>query len=285
MVSLPRVLDGIGPIAADHDWFVVDQWGVLHDGHTAHPGAIDALRRLRQHGPVVLISNTSRRVATAEAVLARLGFDRDLYDACFTAGELAARWLAEHAASGPVRVHSLLGPPDAESLLHTVPVTLADSVADADVVLVAGTWRSARTDFDPALRRAAERGLPLLCANPDVRSIQPDGSFIWCPGAFAERYAAMGGAVVHFGKPKPALYEAARAVVGDRARGLAFGDSLAHDVRGARDAGIAIVLVTRGIHGPDLALGPHDRPRADRVAQLAHRYGTSVDFAISSFRW
>ncbi len=287
MASLPNILDGIGTLASEHDWFVVDQWGVLHDGYTAHPGAIDCLRRLRQVGPVALISNTSRRVPAAEAVLRQLGFTRDLYDACFTAGELAADWLEQRARSTahPLRVHRLNGPPGADSLLHTVDVEVVPQVDTADVVLVTGTHSGARTDFDAPLHQAAERQLPLLCGNPDIRSIQPDGSFLWCPGAFAEQYAAMGGPVVHFGKPRPGIYEAARVATGHRARGLAFGDSLAHDVKGALGAGLGIVLITRGIHGPELGLAPGARPDPKRVAELAHRYGTHVAHAAASFVW
>ncbi len=287
MPPLPRILDGISDVVHHHDWFVVDQWGVLHDGHAPHPGAIDALRRLREVGPVALVSNTSRRVSDAEAVLQFLGFSPDLYDACFTAGELAAGWLQEFVAAARhrVRVHTLLGPPSGESVLAGLPVDVVGSVDHADVLLVAGILRGPVDHHDPALRQALDRGLPLLCCNPDVRSIEPDGSFVWCPGAFAERYAAMGGPVFHFGKPKPAIYAAARAATGHRSRGLAFGDSMQHDVRGARDAGLQIAFVTRGIHGPDLGLDPHTPPDAEAVAQLALKYSTLVDYALPSFRW
>ena len=287
MPPLPRVLDGISDVVHAYDWFVVDQWGVLHDGHQAHPGAVDALRRLTAVGPVALVSNTSRRTAAAEATLRQLGFGPELYTTCWTAGELAARWLEDHIARSArrVRVHSLFGPPGPESLLAGLPVDVVPQVEQADVVLTAGTFGHARSAFDPVLTTAAARALPLLCANPDVRSIQPDGSFLWCPGAFAERYAAMGGRVVHFGKPTPGIYTAARTAAGADGRGLAFGDSLQHDACGARAAGLAITLVTRGIHGPDLALGPGERPRPGAVAQLAREHGTSVDFVCTDFRW
>ena len=283
----PRIVDHIRSIAPAYDWFIVDQWGVLHDGHTAHPGAVEALRHLRAHGPVALISNTSRRIPVAEAVLQRLGFPPHLYDACFTAGELAARWLEDHitALGRTARVHSLLGPPGPTSMVASLDVVHTPEIDHADVILVAGTHPGPRTTFDPILRAGLTRGLPLLCANPDVRSIQPNGSFLWCPGAFAERYEQLGGTVHRFGKPGRALYTAARTVLGDPGRGLAFGDSLEHDVRGAHNAGLAIGLVTRGIHGPDLGLSPLARPCPDRVAQLAQQYGTSVDYAMATFRW
>lgn len=282
---LPIILDGIAEVARQHHWFIVDQWGVLHDGYRAHPGAIDALRRLREVGPVALVSNTSQRIGRAQEALGALGFSEDLYDACFTAGELAARWLM---ARPEAVVYSLGDPPP--PLLAELACRTTRAIAEADVVLAGLTWRGPRHAPRAELEAAAAQGLPLLCANPDVRSIQPDGSFIWCPGAAADDYAKMGGEVHHFGKPKAAMYDAARAALGVDdgrvgPRGLAFGDSLAHDVRGAHEAGIPIVFLTRGIHGPELGLRTTDPPNAGAIRDLALRYDTFVNYASPVFQW
>ena len=95
MPNLPCVLDGIDSVARDHDAFIVDQWGVLHDGHTLHPGAREALAKLREYGPVALVSNTSRRIEPARDIVRELGLADHTYDAFVTAGELATRWLED----------------------------------------------------------------------------------------------------------------------------------------------------------------------------------------------
>ena len=44
------ILSGLARMAGDYDPFIVDLWGVVHDGEAVFPGAVDCLRRLRQRG-------------------------------------------------------------------------------------------------------------------------------------------------------------------------------------------------------------------------------------------
>ena len=66
----------------------------------------------------------------------------------------------------------------------------------------------------------------------------------------ARCYEKLGGAVEWFGKPHPAIYEAALRRLGDieRNRILAIGDSPAHDILGGMRAGLATALVKTGVH-------------------------------------
>lgn len=286
MPALPRTALGIRSLIAGYDAFVVDQWGVLHDGHHAHDGARDALDRLRAHGPVVLVSNTSRRVAEAQARATALGFPPEASDGFITAGELAARWLEQRIAqhNGVLAVYSLLGPPPEDSLVFTTQAVVTPHIDEAHVVLAAGVSRGPADAYDGALAQCQARGLPMLVANPDHKSIQPDGSMLLCPGTFADRYATLGGTVHATGKPSKAIYEAAFPG-GPPGRVLTFGDSLHHDVRGAQNIGQDAVLVTRGIHAPELFEGPSILPDAAAVAELADAWGTRVSAAVPTFTW
>ena len=59
----PTFCSGMAEVASRYDGFLVEQWGVLHDGTTPYPGAIACLERLRAVGKrVVLLSNSGRRV-------------------------------------------------------------------------------------------------------------------------------------------------------------------------------------------------------------------------------
>lgn len=68
-------------------------------------------------------------------------------------------------------------------------------------------------------------------------------------GRIAALYAELGGAVEWIGKPYPAIYEAALRLAGqpDKAAVVAIGDSVEHDIAGARNAGIGAALVRSGI--------------------------------------
>ena len=59
------------------------------------------------------------------------------------------------------------------------------------------------------------------------------------------------------GKPEAAIYDAcARALGVPKARIVAVGDSLAHDILGANAAGVDSVFVASGIHVDDLVRSP-----------------------------
>ena len=62
-------LAGLSEGADRYDGFIVDLWGVMHDGITPYPGAVDCLEQLKRRGKrIALLSNAPRR---AEAVAER----------------------------------------------------------------------------------------------------------------------------------------------------------------------------------------------------------------------
>ncbi len=153
-------------------------------------------------------------------------------------------------------------------------------VADADFVLNTGPDdHRAPTDvaaFEDVLAACARRGLPMLCANPDLEVIR-GGVRVICAGALAGRYQQMGGDVRSLGKPDPAIYRPVLDMLGTRrARTLAVGDSLRTDIAGAAAAGLASCWVLGGIHGE--ALG-QDR------ARVAAEAGLSPVACLPAFVW
>ena len=57
-----EMIPGVRRLAETKRVWLLDQFGVLHDGVTAYPGAVDAARRLHESGAkLYVISNSSRR--------------------------------------------------------------------------------------------------------------------------------------------------------------------------------------------------------------------------------
>lgn len=287
--GLAQPLPHLRELAVASGFVLLDQWGCLHDGERPHPGARPLLEALRaQRIPVALVSNSSRAAAPSQAILDEMGLGPHLYDAMLTAGEMGARWLVQAWQAGRVRrVWSLFGPPGPTSVVATLGMPVASSIHSADAIVVSGIHTDPPEQFRAILELGLERQLPLLCLNPDVRSVQPDGSFAWCPGAPAQLYAAMGGEVRAWGKPDGAIYQAARQALHDPpGRGLGVGDSLAHDVRGARDAGLHSVLIARGIHWRDLGLdAPGQWPSPEAVTTLGRQYDAPPTAFQACLRW
>ena len=99
----------------------------------------------------------------------------------------------------------------------------------------------------------AARGLPMICANPDI-VIHRGDTLIYCAGALAHRYEELGGSVVYAGKPYAPIYDRALALAEargapiERRRVLAIGDGMKTDMVGATRAGLDALFVTGGIH-------------------------------------
>lgn len=282
-----RHLDGFRSLAADYDGFIVDLWGVVHDGVTPYAGAVDCLTRIRDMGkPAVLLSNAPRRAAVAQVGMRGMGIADALYSGILTSGEQTHRMMSERtdpffAALGPRLYH--IGPERDRNVFIDLPYVQADAPAEADFVLNTGPDDLSASDdprpYDNILAACAEAGLPMICANPDLEVIR-GGRRVICAGALTIRYEAMGGRTVWIGKPDRRIYAPVLEMLGTSpARTLAVGDALRTDIAGAAAAGIPSCWVLGGIHGEELG---RDRDLAERTANGA---GLSPDAAISAFEW
>jgi ribonucleotide monophosphatase NagD (HAD superfamily) len=80
------------------------------------------------------------------------------------------------------------------STVAGLPLEVVERVEDADFLLLAGVEDTARLeDFSEQLEAAAAYGLPMVCANPDIIALLPDGGFGLAPGAVAHHYDQLGG--------------------------------------------------------------------------------------------
>ena len=224
-----------------------DLWGVVHDGYTLYPGAAGRLCEWRREGrTVLLITNAPRPADTVERHLARLGLPRDAWDGLVTSGE--AGIAALHALGRPVGFVGTAAD-RADLTSHGVRIAGEDSFTDLACTGVEERRPSAG-DYSADLQRWAARRVRMHCLNPD-RVVIHGGVPTVCAGAIADAYEAIGGEVVWYGKPFPAIYAHALHLAGDPPPGavLAIGDGLQTDILGAARMGFDTVFVSGGIHG------------------------------------
>ena len=266
-----------GPLAAQYDGFIVDLWGVIHDGVTPYDGAVDCLARLHAAGkPVVLLSNAPRRAHVAREAMRDMGIPAHLTAGILTSGEVVHRMLRDRtdpwfAALGNTAFH--IGQTRDLNVIESLPISLTADPKAASFVLNTGAHEGASlTDlaaYDEILRDCRAAGLPMICANPDLEVIREGQRWI-CAGAMAQSYEALGGAVRWIGKPDPAVYAPVIAMLGIAApRILAVGDALRTDMAGAAAVGIAGCWVLGGIHAEELGADPVLVERAAAAAGLA----------------
>jgi HAD superfamily hydrolase (TIGR01459 family) len=291
VTSIP-ILPGFGAIADQYDGFILDLWGLIHDGHTAYPGAADTLWRLQRMGKrVVMLSNSPRRAELLKQMMERMGIGRDHYNEVMSSGEAVFQELLTRddpwfAALGKRCL--LIGVERDRALLDGLDLILADGPEEADFILNTGPDgpEAKLEDYLPLLDRAAALKLPMICANPDL-VVMVDGLEVLCAGALAAYYEQKGGDVRYRGKPDPAIYATCLSLLKiDKTRVLGVGDAFHTDMAGARNAGIDGLFCSGGIHAGELETRYGQAPDPARLKNLAASYsGIRPVGVIGGFVW
>ena len=282
---------GMANLAEAFDGFILDQWGVLHDGTQPYAGAAACLARLRaQDKRVVVLSNSGKREDYNLELMRRMGFERALFDRLVSAGEdarqaVAARNNLFHRALG-TRCFAFTRDAD-RTVLEGIGLELVERVEDAEFLAVLGSDSPRRllADYEAELRLGIVGRLPMICANADLWRFAA-GGMIEGPGVLARRYEALGGAVFYHGKPHPAIYASCLEALGCASgRVLAVGDSIDHDILGAHRAGIRSALVTGGVHAGALGMTWGEMPAADAWRAFAADAIATPDYLLPAFVW
>ncbi len=283
-----KCITGISDIKDRYDAFIIDIWGVLHDGAKAYPGIIDCLRKLRGcNKKVTLLSNSGRRAHVVGTDLYDFGIAPDLYTSLVTSGELTHLTFKTNVDSRLQRLgtrYYLLGPEN-YGLTEGLNLHRIDDVTRAEFILTIGVEGNPESteSYEKTLKDFAQRGLTMVCANPDV-SVNRNGVLGIGPGALAVYYESLGGQVIYFGKPFKAVYnlclEKLHGIAPDRI--IVVGDSLKTDIAGANNCGIDTILVGTGIHWRELTTTPAD---VQQVTALCRAEGIFPTMVAKGFVW
>lgn len=292
---MTRILSSLADISSAYDAVFCDLWGCLHNGVAPFPEAVAALRAFRaQGGKVLLLTNAPRPARFVQQSLDRMGVPREAYDAIVSSGDAAQDAMFAGAVGRKVW-H--LGPEKDEGFFTEVPAEWQGqagiervSFEEAEGIICTGPFdemNEVPEDYRPRFLLAKTRGLPMLCANPDI-VVDMGETRIYCAGALAALYEDMGGTALYFGKPHPPIYDMARrrlAALGgvDEARILAIGDGINTDVAGAVGEGLDVLFVTSGLaadqFGPDL-----DAPEPELLATWLGARQQDPQFTIGRLR-
>jgi HAD superfamily hydrolase (TIGR01459 family) len=285
-----RVIEGVRALAPLYDGFILDLWGVVHDGTAPFPGVLDCMERLLGAGKrLVLLSNAPRRADDVKRRIAKIGVPEGLYHGVMSSGEEAWQHLSRrddpfYAGLGRSCLH--IGSERDLEIREELHLAYVEAPDEADFILNTGPaeWDDTIEDYAPVLDAARRRDLPMVCANPDLVVIH-NGRPALCAGALAEQYEALGGKVRWHGKPHPSVYDSCLGLlgIGDRRRLLAIGDSLRTDIAGAANAGIDSLLIAGGVHAAEFRV--NGRLDLDRIGAAIEESGTSPIGVAERFVW
>lgn len=247
------IIPHIAPLAASRAAWLVDIWGVMHNGVAPFQSAVQACQTFRARGGVVLLlSNAPRPGESVQGQLDRIGVARDAYDGIVSSGDVAQKHVTR---LGEAKVYHL-GP---ERDLSLYEKFRGSRVApdDAEVIVCTGLFddeTETPETYRALLTTLAQRQLPMICANPDLK-VERGGKVIYCAGALAALYAELGGDVTYAGKPHPPIYQQAKSTLAALSAApigaqdiLAIGDGVHTDIEGAAGAGIDAVFVASKVH-------------------------------------
>ncbi len=278
-------------LVADYDGFILDLWGVMHDGSTLYPGVVDCLQHLDKAAKkFVMLTNAPRRAHAIATSMQGMGMPAKFCKSIMSSGE--ATYLNLRDRDGPFLAETgrrclHIGPARDENLFEGLDLERVTDVAAAQFIVNTGPWEDGArvSDYEDILQSGAMKGLPMICANPDLEVIRR-GSRVICAGTLAARYEELGGAVRYFGKPRPAIYDSCFELLGisNRRRILAVGDALRTDIVGAKAVEVDAVLVAGGLHGEAFAAtgGGLD---GSRIAQACRQAGLAPIAALPGFVW
>ncbi len=286
---MPGFIERFEPLARDYDVLLCDVWGVVHNGLAAFPAACEALSRFRAGGgTAILVTNAPRASDSVGRILDRMNVPRESYDAIVSSGDVT-RGIVSARQPQPV-FH--LGPERDVSIFKDLDVSFAP-VETAGYVVCSGLFDDTietPENYRDMLAAMRARNLFMVCANPDI-VVERGDTLVYCAGALADAYAALGGEVLYCGKPYAPIYETAlkraAALRGGQApvrkRVLAIGDSVRTDLKGAAAFGLDCMFVTSGIHAEEY--GSREAPDLDALDAIFTAAGVNPRAAMRGLAW
>ncbi|MBN8187424.1 TIGR01459 family HAD-type hydrolase [Salipiger thiooxidans] len=290
---MTRIIHALPEISNQYDAMFVDLWGCVHNGVEAYPEAIEALRAYRASGGVViLVTNSPRSRKEVFKQIERFGVTEDAWDNIATSGDSARAAMFTGAVGNKVY---FIGLEEERSFFEplkiiTDPVEIETvPLEEAEGIVCTGLFDATA---DPAVMRpqflyAKQKGLKLLCANPDI-VVDRGHRREWCAGALAALYTEMGGESLYFGKPHPPIYDLARrrlfevAPDLDNPSILAIGDGVKTDILGAVGEDIDSLFITGGLAAEETATELH--PHEELLLEFLAREGVTPTYSIGFLR-
>jgi len=291
---MTQIVSSLADISTPYKALFVDLWGCVHDGVRALPEAVAALRAYREGGGVVvLVTNSPKPRKGVAEQLARFGVPEDAWDAIATSGDSARAAMFRGVVGGKLW---FMGEWARDAGFFEPMAVIDDPVEielveleQAEGIVCCGPFDPLA---DPAVNRpqflyAKQKGLKLLCANPDI-VVDRGEVREWCAGALARLYTEMGGESLYFGKPHPPIYDLARRRLAEVAPGipdsaiLAIGDGIHTDVAGAQGEDIDSLFITGGLAAKET--GTAHQPEEEALRAFLEREMAAPQFAMGQLR-
>ena len=267
-----KKLEHISEIYRSYDTFVIDLWGVMHDGVAANNRAIETVDKLLKNSKkIVFLSNAPRPSKNVKEFLKKLKIQEKFLKNIVTSGEAAMHALNSNRF-GKSFFH--LGPSRDESIFYKIRKNKT-SLENSDFILCTGLIDNHYKDisyYRNFLKNYISK--KLVCTNPDL-IVHRGKEEEYCAGSVAEIFESLGGKVIYFGKPHKEVY---KLCFTEDEKVLAIGDNLRTDIKGANNLKVDSIFITQGVHRDEF------KEEAE-LEKLLKNYNVHTNFYQSELTW
>jgi len=267
-----KELEHISEIYKNYDTFVIDLWGVMHDGIKLNSKAIEAVDHLNNNDKkIVFLSNAPRPSSKVINFLLKMNMDQKYLTNVMTSGE-AAMYAINQNKFGKSFFH--LGPPRDTSVFEKVKDHKTD-IEESDFILCTGLFDDQNDNLDYykdfLVNYVSKK---LVCTNPDL-TVHRGNIEELCAGSVAKVFEDLGGEVVYFGKPYKEIY---KMCFDSSEKVLAIGDNLRTDIKGANNLNIDCLFISNGVHRNEFK-------NISELNALLNKFKVKANFIQKELKW
>jgi len=265
--------NGLRAIVENYDIFYIDLWGVVHNGITLHKKAIEALEEItKANKQYVLLTNAPRPNSSVNLFLERMGMNKEIREKVYSSGEASLSYLKKNFFNEKF-YH--LGPPRDFDLFLDFKKDKTEDIKESHYLLCTGLFENQGEDLDYYKELFKEHiNKKMICTNPDL-IVDKGKKRELCAGSVALVFEKMGGEVIYFGKPFPAVYN--QSIDNKDKKILSIGDNLNTDIKGANLLNYDSMLISNGIH--------KDEIKKEGIDIVSKRYEVIVNFIQTELKW
>ena len=267
-----RELKHLLEIANNYDTFVIDLWGVMHNGISLNSKAMEVIKELKNNSKkIVFLSNAPRPSIKVINFLLRMGMDKKYLSNVITSGEAAMQAINQNKF-GKTFFH--LGPPRDTSVFDKVKQDKTN-IDQCDFILCTGLFDNHDDDLNyyrDFLKKHTSK--KFICTNPDL-TVHRGNVEELCAGSIAKVFEELGGKTFYFGKPYAEVYSLC---FKKDEKVLAIGDNLRTDIKGANNLNLDCIFITDGVHRDELS-------KIFDLKKLSKKYKVEIDFFQRELTW
>ena len=267
-----KKIEHLSEIFKDYNVFVIDLWGVMHNGISPIPEALEAIEQLHRNGKkFIFLSNAPRPSKVVKNFLEKMKINKKYLNNILTSGEAALKSIKEFKY-GKKFFH--LGP-DRDSKLYNGLENHRTTLNNCEYILCTGLYDEHMNDLNFYSKLLINfKDKIMVCTNPDL-IVDRGNETEFCAGKIAQIFENLGGKVVYFGKPHFSIYNL---ILKKSDKALMIGDNLQTDIKGANLMNQDSIFITDGIHLKEIR-------ESKNIESIFKKYDVRPKFIQNKLQW